>query len=70
MPQFDSTTLFSVTFSVAICWAIYYSFFSINLLSEVIIVSKFRTKLSEVGTKRLKNLELPGIFIYKKLVKF
>ena len=69
MPQFDFTTIFSVTFSAAIGWAIYYSFFSIKLLSEVTILSKFRTKLSEVGTESLKNLELPVIFIYKKLIK-
>ena len=70
MPQFDFTTLFSVTISVAICWSVYYSFFSVNLLSEIVVLSKFRTKLSETGVNSsIKNLSLPSVFIYKSIVK-
>ena len=71
MPQFDYTTLFSVTASVGLCWAVYYSFFSITLLSEIIILAKFRTKLSEQSfASNLNNVSLPGIFLYKNLIKF
>ena len=70
MPQFDFTTLFSVTASVGLCWAVYYSFFSVNLLSEIVMLAKFRTKLSEQNSSNaLNNVSLPGVFLYKNLVK-
>lgn len=70
MPQFDFTTIFSVIASVGLCWGVYYSFFSINLLSEVAILNKFRNKLYKQNTfNKIKNVVLPSIFLYKVLVK-
>lgn len=70
MPQFDFTTLFSVTFSFFIFWVTYYSFFSISLFSEVLVISKFRSKVNHQGSKIiLKDLYAPILFLYKGLVK-
>ena len=69
MPQFDFTTLFSVTVSVGLCWAVYYSFFSITLLSDIVVLTKFRGKVyAQNLQKSLKGVVLPSIFLYKSLV--
>ena len=70
MPQFDFTTISVVTTSVCLCVSISYSFFSILLLSEIVILSKFRNKLSGKNTKNLLNdVSIPGVLVYKSIVK-
>jgi len=67
MPQFDFATLFSVTASLTISCYMYYSFFSLNLLPEILILSKFRTKAASKASKLIvTEISLPNFLVYKK----
>ena len=66
MPQFDFVLLFSITFSLYVCWIVYYSFFSLTLFSEILIIAKFRAKLSNLlAIKGLNKVSLPSFFLYR-----
>lgn len=66
MPQLDNSIVFSILFSSVPIIIVYYKFFAVDLLTEVVVLKKFRVKKTK--TFRLKNIAAPNLEIYRKLL--
>nr|QYB22887.1 ATPase subunit 8 [Nitzschia ovalis] len=70
IPQLDFSTLSVVLFSLLVSAVVYYSFFSVQLLPDVITVLKFRTKkLFKENSLNLNSVFLPNLFSYNVVVQ-
>ena len=70
MPQIDVTTLSVIIISSWLSTLMYYNLFSINILSEVVTLSKFRSKIVKVNSgDNLRSSFIPTILTYQNIIK-